>query len=172
MRLEISRRDPTITVSQRARFQAYRVHRSASEEKQFFTHPTWAPGVPRQRLPSQQQRYSPPDLPDFQKWRKLSPRVGPRYLMGLRNFQTCAVSVVAPALPFWHRAAVFSDYLSGKNFSGKVMKQRGSCDFGTSLLNCEPPDLLVLESYSNTSYCNASIVSESLLLLLNRFSRV
>lgn len=115
-----------------------------AEEKQFFTHPTWAPGVPRQRLPSQQQRHSPPDLPDFQKWRKLSPRVWARYLMGLRNFRTCAVPVVAPALSFWLRATVRSDYSCGKNFSGKVMKQRGSCDFGSSLLTCEPPDLLAL----------------------------
>ena len=132
-----------------------------AEGKQFFTHPTWAPGVPRQRLPLQQRRHSPPDLHDFQKRRKRSPRVWARCLMGLRNFRTCAVPVVAPALSVWHRATVRSGYLCGKNFSGKVMKQRASCDFGTSLLTCQPPDLLVLDSYGNTSSCNAFIVSES-----------
>ena len=68
--------------------------------------------------------------------------------------------VVAPALSCWHRATVGSDYCA-KNFSGKVMKQGASCDFGTSLLTCQPPDLLVLESYRNTSSSNAFIVSES-----------
>ena len=106
------------------------MHRSAREEKQFFTHLTWAPGVPRQRLPSQQRRHLAPHLPDFQKWRKFSPRVGARCLMGLRNFRTCAIPKLRRRSRHFGmgKQSFRRRNVSERVFTGRVMKQCGNCD--------------------------------------------
>lgn len=58
-----------------ARFQRLQSDGRAGKKQHFSTHPAWAPEDPQRMLPSPRRLLLLfPDAPNFQKWRKLSPR--------------------------------------------------------------------------------------------------